>query len=54
MTVSDGELGEGSVRAYDDRLARRLVATLRPYRTQVAGAVVVTLRRRPSSSPIRG
>ena len=43
MTVSDGELEEGSVRAYDHRLARRLVASLRPYRAQVAGAVLVTL-----------
>ena len=34
---------EGSARAYDHRLARRLVAYLRPYRIQVAGAVVVTL-----------
>ena len=43
MTASDGELEEGSVRAYDHRLARRLVASLRPYRAQVAGAVLVTL-----------
>jgi len=43
MTVHDGELEEGSAKAYDHRLARRLLATLRPYRGQVAGAVVVTL-----------
>ncbi len=43
MTVHDGEFEEGSAKAYDHRLARRLLATLRPYRGQVAGAVVVTL-----------
>ena len=43
MILHDGELEEGSARAYDHRLARRLLATLRPYRSQVAGAVVVTL-----------
>src|SRR5512146_1209087 len=34
---------EGAGRVYDHRLARRLFATLRPYRLQVAFAVVVTL-----------
>jgi ATP-binding cassette subfamily B protein len=43
MTLFDGELEADSVKAYDHRLARRLVASLRPYRAQVAGAVVVTL-----------
>jgi ATP-binding cassette subfamily B protein len=43
MSLFDGELEAESVKAYDHRLARRLVASLRPYRAQVAGAVVVTL-----------
>jgi len=43
MSLLDGEIEEGSVKAYDHRLARRLVASLRPYRAQVLGAVVVTL-----------
>jgi ABC-type multidrug transport system fused ATPase/permease subunit len=43
MTLFDGELEAESVKAYDHRLARRLVASLGPYRAQVAGAVVVTL-----------
>jgi len=40
--MNDLEL-EDDGRAYDHRLARRLVQTLRPYRPQVFGAVVVTL-----------
>jgi len=41
--VNDHDLDEGAGRAYDHRLGRRLLVYLRPYRSQVAGAVVVTL-----------
>jgi ATP-binding cassette subfamily B protein len=41
--VSTVQAEEGAGRAYDHRLARRLVTYLRPYRAQVAFAVVVTL-----------
>ena len=41
--MSTGELEDGTGRAYNHRLARRLTGYLRPYRLQVAGAVVVTL-----------
>jgi ATP-binding cassette subfamily B protein len=41
--VSDLDFDDGAGRAYDHRLGRRLLAYLRPYRVQVAAAVVVTL-----------
>src|SRR5262249_9289048 len=41
--VSELELDDGAGRAYDHRLGRRLLAYLRPYRGQVAVAVLVTL-----------
>ena len=41
--MNDHDLDEGAGRAYDHRLGRRLLVYLRPYRSQVAGAVVVTL-----------
>jgi ATP-binding cassette subfamily B protein len=43
ITPDTPDLDEGAGRVYDHRLARRLFATLRPYRLQVAFAVVVTL-----------
>jgi len=39
----DLDLDDGAGRAYEHRLGRRLITYLRPYRGQVAAAVVVTL-----------
>ena len=43
MSDLDLDLDDGAGRAYEHRLGRRLIAYLRPYRGQVAAAVVVTL-----------
>ena len=43
MSDLDLDLDDGAGRAYEHRLGRRLITYLRPYRGQVAAAVVVTL-----------